>query len=68
MTTESCCQKPSIVNMPFRANGEQWTNRMCMACGAHWYGADTIQRYTRQEWDALMNSGEPMKPVQGVLI
>lgn len=60
MTTESCdCKKQNIVDMSFRQDREMWTNRMCLTCGEHWYGKGaSVKRYTRKEWDDLMDSVE----------
>lgn len=35
----------------------QFVNRLCLKCKQHWYGPESaVREYTRQEWDAYVNS------------
>jgi hypothetical protein len=56
--TPCCCGAPSVINMDSRSR--QIVNRMCLHCGAHWYGEDgsNVVEFTRAAWDRWMNSAE----------
>jgi len=51
------CKRPAIANMDHK-QGDAFdvrptVNRMCITCGAHWYGpVGDVKEYTRAEWDA----------------
>jgi hypothetical protein len=41
--------------MDYTTDRGRVTNRVCTLCWSHWHGpSDNITRYTRKEWDALM--------------
>ena len=54
-TSMNCCKRPSIANLDhikgYAPDHIHMTNRICMNCGKHWYGAETVREYTRKEWD-----------------
>lgn len=63
----ACCARPAVANFDFdhAPNGFnshpfiRMTNRVCNACGAHWFGAPgDVTRYSRAEWDARINEPE----------
>ena len=53
---DHCCDRPSVVVMDYTTSDRgRVTNRVCTLCWSHWHGpSDNITRYTRKEWDALM--------------
>lgn len=50
ITEQACCPKSNIANLTFKTNID---NRVCLSCGAHWYDG---KRYTRKEWDLMMEA------------
>jgi len=59
--SQPCCARSNIANLAFKGDA---VNRVCLSCGEHWYGAEgLVIRYTRKEWDALMDSNPIKKTV-----
>jgi hypothetical protein len=74
MNILDCCAKPAQHNLHEKKHelNEQgryvaalcW-NRLCSSCYTHWYGhPDNLKRYTRQEWDALINTAFDEEPAR----
>lgn len=62
--TTACCAKNNVVSMDHMAGdiGTQHpvVNRMCVNCGAHWYGDDgaNVVQIPRKTWDHWMAQPE----------
>lgn len=73
MKNLECCANPAQTNLhetkPEIVNGHYvavpcW-NRICTRCHTHWYGhPDSLTKYTKQEWDALMNTALEDEPAK----
>lgn len=74
MNILECCDKPAQTNLHeakhvIGASGryelELCWNRICTHCHTHWYGhPDSLKKYTRQEWDTLMNTAFDEDPTR----
>jgi hypothetical protein len=57
-----CCERPAVSSLDHTVSHvdrtvEERVNRICLMCGAHWYGPpEAVKQYTRAEWDELMES------------
>jgi len=57
-----CCERPAVSSLDHTVfhvdrTTEERVNRVCLKCGAHWYGPpEAVKQYTRAEWDSLMES------------
>lgn len=52
MTDRTCCDRQNL-NRMLRAPE---VNDICLSCGMHWWKRHgKVRRYTRAQWDALMN-------------
>ena len=69
----TCCDSPSQHNLhevrhvieDGRYVPVPCWNRICSRCQTHWYGhPDRLVKYTKQEWDALMNTAFDDEPAR----